>query len=197
MSHPALRPRPAALLALALALAFSGSAAADARADLHAAFMKNLSAKAYRSTIADLATGKTIATVEYQSPDRFRIVPANGPTTVIAGNNMYVTLNGRAVALPLPAGMMAQYRSDAMWKRMQVDTLITDTGLGAVGAEPARKYHWVSSGKDASNGDVWVSVKTGFVVQVQTAPSLGSKADSVRVSYGDFNSDAIKIAPPK
>lgn len=193
MLHPALRPLPVALLALS----FAGPAAADARGDVHAAFLKNLSAKAYRSTITDLASGKPVATVEFQAPDRFRVAPANGPTTVIAGGKMYLNVNGRSLSMPLPAGMMEQYRSDAAWKRMESNTLIRDGGLGTVGAMPARKYHWVSSGKDATNGDVWVSVATGFVVQVQTAPNPGSKAGAVRVSYTDFNSPAIRIAPPK
>jgi len=192
-----LRSAPRLLPLALLGLTFAGTAAADPRGEVHAAFLKNLSAKAYRSTITDLQTGKTVATVEFQAPDRFRIVPANGPTTIIAGDRMYVTLNGRAAVVPLPAGMMGQYRSDAMWKRMESNTLISDGGLGAVGVEPAHKYHWVGSGKDAGSGDVWVSVKSGRVVQAQTAPDPGHKAGAVRVSYTDFDSTAIAIAPPK
>ena len=178
-------------------LAFAGSAAADARGDLHAAFLKNLSARTYRATMTDLATGKQSATVEFQSPDRYRIQAAGGPVSVIADGKMNMEVNGKRMSVPLPAGMMDKFRSDSAWKKMEANTVISDAGLGLVGAEAAHKYHWVSSGKNASAGNAWVSVKSGHVIQVETAPNVGSKSSAVRVSYTDFDSPAIRIDSPK
>lgn len=193
MLRPALLPLAAGLLALTCA---GTAAAADARGELHAAFQKNLSAKTYRATMTDLKTGKQVSTVEFQAPDRFRISVAGGPTSVIAGGFMYMSANGRSMKVPLPAGMMENYRSDAAWKQMEKDTLIRAVGPGTVGAEPARKFHWITSGKSASTGDAWVSLKSGHVLQVETAPQPGSKAGAVRVRYSDFNSPAIRVSPP-
>ena len=179
-----------------IALAGAGTAAADPRAELQAAFQKNLAARTYRATMTDLASGKQVSAVEFQAPDRFRISVAGGPTSVIAGGSMYMNVNGRTMKVPLPAGMMDNYRSDSAWKQMNKDTLIRAVGPGAVGAEPARKYHWISSGKNASAGDAWVSLKSGRVIQVETAPQLGSKSGGVRVRYSDFDSPTIRIAPP-
>ena len=191
--------RPAALRfsTALLALAFAGSAAADARGDLHAAFLKNMSAKTYRATMTDLATGKQVSTVEFQAPDRYRIQVAGGPATVIADNAMYMQVNGKPMKVPLRPGMLEQFRSDAAWKQMESDTLIRETGPGLVGAEPARKFHWISSGKNASTGDVWVGVKWGYVLQVETTEKAGNKVGSVRVAYGAFNDPVIRVVAPK
>ena len=187
-------PATARIFAAGLALAFAGQAAADARSDLHAAFQKNMSAHTYRATMTDLASGKQVSTVEFQAPDRYRI-QANGMTSVIAGGNMYLQVNGQPMKVPLQPGMMEKFRGDAAWKQMESETVIKDAGAGTVGAEAARKFHWISSGKHPSAGDVWVGVKSGYVLQVETADKGSSKKGAVRVRYGDFNS-AIRIDPP-
>jgi hypothetical protein len=198
MLRPLAGRLAAGLLALAaFSLAFAGPAAADARSDLRAAFKNNLAAKSYRATITDLATGKQVSSVEFQAPDRFRITPVGAPASVIADGKMHMQANGRAMSMPLPAGMLENLRSDSAWKQMDKDTLIRDAGLGAVAGEPARKYHWISSGKNASTGDAWVSLKSGRVIQVETAAQPGSKAGAVRVRYTDFDSAAIRINAPK
>jgi hypothetical protein len=198
MLRPLASRLAAGLLAVAVfAQAFAGPAAADTRGDLHAAFRKNLAAKAYRATITDLASGKQVSSVEFQAPDRYRITPAGGPASVVADGKMHMQVNGRTMSMPLPAGMLEQLRSDSAWKQMEKDTLIRDAGVGAVAGEPARKYHWISSGKNASTGDAWVSLKSGRVIQVETAAQPGSKAGAVRVRYTDFDSAAIRIEAPK
>ena len=192
-----IRPLATGLFAGLFALAFAGDALADARSELHAAFQKNMSARSYRAAMTDLATGKPFSTVEFQAPDRYRIKVAGGPESVIVGGNMYIAVDGKSMKVPLQAGMLEKFRSDAAWKQMEKDTLIQDGGAGTVGAEPARKFHWISSGKHPSTGDVWVSLKSGHVIQVETSEKAGSKRGAVRVRYSDFGSAAIKIAPPK
>jgi outer membrane lipoprotein-sorting protein len=189
-------PTAARICAGLLALAFAGNAAADARSELHAAFQKNMAAKSYRATMTDLATGKQMSTVEFRAPDRYRIKVEGGPSSVIANGNMYLQVNGQAMKMPLKPGMLEQFRSDAAWKQMEKETLIKDAGPGTVGAQPAHKYHWISSGKHASSGDVWVGVPSGRVIQVETSKD-GSKKGAVRVQYSDFDSATIQIAPPK
>jgi len=187
-------PAQARICAALVALAFAGHAAADARADLHAAFQKNLSAKTFRATMTDLATGKQVSTVEFQAPDRYRI-QANGMNSVIADGKMFLVVNGQSMTVPLPAGTLEKFRSDAAWKRIEQDTQIQDAGMGAVGMEPAHKFHWINTGKNPGSGDAWVSSKSGYVIQIETSEK-SSKKGAVRVSYGDFNS-AISISPPK
>jgi outer membrane lipoprotein-sorting protein len=179
------RPLCAALLCLAAA----GTAAADARGDLRAAYGKTLGAKSYRATMTDLKTGKQVSTVEFQAPDRYRVSVPGGPTSVIAGGNMYIVVNGQTMKVPLPAGMQEQLRGDSAFNKLDASTRFSDLGLGKVGAEPARKYHWVGTGKSAGSGDAWVSVRTGRVLQVESE-------GKVRVLYSDFNSPAIQIATP-
>ncbi len=192
MNHPTTTRICAGLLALA----FAGHAAADARSELHAAFQKNLAAKTYRATMTDLATNQQVSTVEFQAPDRYRISAA-GMKSVIANGNMYMTVDGKAMKVPLQPGMLEKFRSDAAWKQMEKETLISNAGAGAIDGDLVLKYHWITSGKHPSTGDVWVSKKSGYVVQVETSEAKGSKRGAVRVRYSDFNSAAIKVTPPK
>jgi outer membrane lipoprotein-sorting protein len=180
-----IRPLCAALLCLGAA----GTAAADARGDLHAAFAKNLAAKSYRATMTDLKSGKQVSTVEFQAPDRYRVSVPGGPTSVIAGGNMYVVVNGQTMKVPLPAGMQDQLRGDSAFRKLEASTRFSDLGPGTVGAEPANKYHGVTTGKTGGCGDAWVSVRTGRVLQVESE-------GKVRVRYDDFNSAAIQIQTP-
>jgi hypothetical protein len=176
MFRPAATPPSSAGFA---ALVFAGRRPADARADLHAAFMKNMSAKSYRATMTDLATDRQVSEVEFQAPDRYRIRVAGGPGIGDRGRRHVHAGQRPDDEGADEAGMMEQFRSDAAWKKMEAETLIKDAGLGTVGAEPAHKYHWISSGKNASTGDVWVGVKSGYVIQVETAQKAGSKAGAV------------------
>ena len=196
MAGPALPRIFAGLLALGLAVA-APPAAADARAALHAAFQKNLGARTYRATITDLATNKQVSTMEFQAPDRYRMQVAGGPSVIIANNTQYMTFNGQTMKVPISPAQLAQYRSDSAWKRMEANTLIQDGGPAMVGTEAAKKYHWITTGKDASTGDAWVSVKSGHVIQVETAQKPGSKQGAVRVRYSDFDSAKINIVAPK
>ena len=187
---------PTRICAALLALAFAGNACADARADLHAAFRKNMSAKTYRATMTDLGTGAQVSTVEFQAPDRYRIKAA-GMSSVIADGQMFLTINGKPMKVPLQPGMLDKFRSDSAWKKMESDTLITDAGPTLLGTEATRKFHWITGGKQPSTGDAWVSTKTGYVVQVETAEKPGAKKGAVRVRYSDFNDASIKILAPK
>jgi hypothetical protein len=63
-----------------------------------------MSAKTYRATMTDLATGKQFSTVEFQAPDRYRVSVGGGPTSVIAGGNMYMQVNGQTMKVPLQPG---------------------------------------------------------------------------------------------
>jgi outer membrane lipoprotein-sorting protein len=191
-----LRPAATGLFAGLIALAFAGNALADARTSVHAAFQKNMTAKTYRAAMTDLASGKSFSTVEFQAPDRYRIKVEGSPESVIADGNMYMQINGKSMKMPLQPGMLEKFRSDGAWKQMEKDTLIQDAGAGTVGTEPALKFHWITGGKHPSTGDVWVGVKSGYVLQVETSET-GSKRGAVRVRYSDFNNAGIRIAPPK
>jgi hypothetical protein len=178
------------LCATLLVLALPGPALADARADLHAAFVKNMAVHSYRATMTDLATGKAVSTVEFQAPDRYRVNVPGRPATVIADNTMYLSVNGRAMKVPLPAGTLDQYRSDAAIRKLEANTVYSATGMATVDGEPARRYHWVATGKHASTGDAWVAVRSGRVIQVESA-------GKVRVRYSDFDSPDIRIELPR
>ncbi len=187
-----LRPILLALLAFAVA----APALADGRQELHSAFSNNLKLKSYKATMTDLTTNKVMSTVEFQAPDRFRVAAAGQPPSVMIGDTMYLNAGGQMMKIPMPKNTLSQYRNEATLKELAGKMTVESLGPGTVGALPARKYRWKSAGKDASTTTAWVGIGSGHVLQVETAGKMAGKPYSMRVSYSDFNSPKIRIAPP-
>jgi hypothetical protein len=90
--------------------------------------------------------------------------------------------------------MMEQFRSDAAWKQDGERDPDPGCGLGTVGAEPARKYHWISTRQAPLQRRRVGRCAVRLRLQVETARAGASGA--VRVRYSDFDSAAIQIATP-
>lgn len=181
----------------ALALAFAGTALADARQDLHAAYLKVLALKSYKATMVDLRSNKTVSVVEFQAPDRFRITVPGSMSSVVIGDTMYMNAGGRSMTVPMPKGTLSKYRNEDTLHDLERGAVVSSEGPGTVGSQPARKYRFnTESNGHASSSLVWVGVASGLVLQVETSSNQGGKAASMRILYSDFNSPTIRIAKP-
>ena len=181
----------------ALALCFAGSALADARGDLHTAYLKMLSLKTYKATMVDMGSSRTISTVEFQAPDRMRMTMENRMTTIVVGDTMYMTVNGRSMVVPMPKGTLSKYRNEDTLREIEKGAVVTSEGPGMVGSQPARKYRFRTVYKGHPSDSVaWVGVASGLVLQVETSSSQGGKAANMRMLYSDFNNPAIRISKP-
>lgn len=183
-------------LAAFLALTFAASAAADVRQELHAAFVKNLALKSFKATMVDLASNRTVSTVEFRAPDRYRVTAAGQPPSLIIGDTMYLQRAGQFMKIPVPKQMLGQYRNEAAIKDLEKGMAVESLGPGAVGTEAARKYRWLNAGKQQSTSTVWIGVRSGHVLQVETSGKVAGKPFAMRVLYTDFNSPAIRIDAP-
>ena len=151
-------------LATLLALSFAGAAFADARQELHAAFVRNVALKSFKATMIDLSSNKTVSVVEFQAPDRFRVTPTGAPSSVIIGDTMYMSLDGRTMKVPLPKGTFAKYRNEDAIKDLEKGTVVESRGVGRVGTQPARTFRFLSAkdkNKDQYTSTVWVGVASG------------------------------------
>jgi len=185
-----------ALVAL-LAFAFATCAWADARKELHAAFVQSLALKSFRATMTDLASHRAMSTVEFQAPDRYRITANGQAPSLLIGNTMYVNRNGRFMKIPLPKPMLGQYRNEAAIAELEKGSKVESLGPGMVGAEAARKYRFTTtSGQQAATSTAWVGVRSGNVLQIETSGKVAGKPYAMRVGYSDFNSPAIRISAP-
>lgn len=184
-----------ALLAV-LALSFAATAAADTRQELHKAFTQNLTLKSFKATMVDLTSNRTVSTVEFRAPDRYRISAAGQPPSLIVGDTMYIQREGSFMKIPLPKQMLGQYRNEAAIKDLEKGMVVTGLGPGMVGTEPALRYRWLD-GKNAATSTAWISVRSGNVLQVETSGKAAGKPYAMRIMYSDFNSPSIKIDAPK
>ncbi len=181
----------------ALALSFAGVALADARADLHSAYAKMLTLKTYKATMVNMADSKTVSVVEFQAPDRMRMTMEGRMSTVVIGDTMYMSVNGKSMVVPMPKGTLSKYRNEDTLRDIEKGAVVSSEGPGAVGGQPARKYRFstVVSGHPTSSV-VWVGMASGLVLQVETSSNQGGKAANMRIVYSDFNNPTIRVSKP-
>ncbi len=191
--------RPALLLlaaAFAVGAATAGSAA-DPGQDLHKAFVHNLSLKSYQATMTDLRTNRLVSTVQYQSPNRYRMTVTGQQPSVIIDDVMYMRVDGKVMKVPMPKGSIGKYRNEASIAEFEKGAHVTSIGPGMVGKEPAIKYGFASDSQGSqSNSTAWVSARSGHVLMVETAGKSAGRDYAMRVVYSDFDSPAIRITAP-
>lgn len=186
-----------ALYAIA-ALAFATAASAGPKEDLHAAFSRFLAQTSFRGDIDGNMAGRPMhSTIEFQAPDRVRVTSEGRPAVVIIGSTMYMDMNGHAMKVPMSAGNpMAQYRDTSLLAQLERGMLVEDLGLDSVGGLPAHKYRYTVAKPQPSTSLVWVSIKSGLPVQLQTSRSMGGKPLDTTVRYSKFSDASIKISAP-
>jgi hypothetical protein len=122
---------------------------------------------------------------------------AGQPPTVIIGNTMYMTHEGKVMAVPLPKGMLGQFRNEAAISDLEKGSTVRALGPGMVGAEPTMKYGFDSVQGGGQNSSVaWVGLRSNHVLVVETTGRDNGHENSMRVAYTDFDSPAIRITPP-
>jgi len=185
-------------LALLLALGFATNAWADGRQDLRTAFSRNLALKAFKATMFDLSSKQAVSTIEFQAPDRYRMTMPGQPPSVVIGDTMYMTRNGKTMKMTMPKGSFGKFRNEDAMAELEKGLVVESLGPGMVGAVPARRYRFTSTtDKQASTSEVWVGTSTGLVLKVETSGKNAGRPFAMRVSYSDFNSPALRISAPE
>jgi hypothetical protein len=182
------------LAAFALALAFSGSALADARTDLHAAFVKFLAQSSFE--VHDQSTRDDVtleSTVEFQAPDRYRVTLPGKPPVIVVGDAVYMPSNGSYMKVPAsPGGLVGQYRNPDTVAKVDGAT-VQDLGPDPVDGVAARHYRYFVAG---SGTDVWVGDANGLPIQLTYELVRGGKTVYTRARYGRYGDPGIRIEAP-
>jgi hypothetical protein len=180
-----------------LCLAASNAAWADARGQLHAAFVKFLAQSSFEGRTKANVGGRAIeSVVQFQAPDRYRVTGAGRPPSVIIGSNMYLALNGRTMKVPMPAGTIDQFRDPDALARVERSATVEDLGLDTVGALPAHKYGYHTTGATPADCVVWVGVASGLPMRIQ-ATTHGKSTIVSTVDYSRYGDASIRIDAPK
>lgn len=179
-----------------LCLLAASPAWADARAQLHAAFVKFLAQPSFEARTHAEVGGRAIdSKVEFVAPDRYRVTAAGRPPSVIIGATMYLALNGRTLKVPMPPGTIEQFRDPDALARMERSATVEDLGVDAVGGIPARKYRYRTAGATPADCLVWVGLANGLPLQLRST-STGKSTVVSTVVYSRYGDPAIHIAAP-
>jgi outer membrane lipoprotein-sorting protein len=189
---------PKLALSLLAAFVFAASAHAGPREDLHIAFSKFLAQTSFRGDIVGNMAGRAShSTVEFQAPDRIRVTTEGRPPVVMIGNTLYMNANGRAMKVPMPAGNpMTQYRDGSLLAQLEHGMLVEDLGMDSLGGMPAHKYRYTVEKPQPSTSLIWVSLRTGLPVQLQTSRAVMGKPVDTVIRYSKFSDPSVKISAP-
>ena len=188
---------PMRIVVLLFCLAASNAAWADARAQLHAAFVKFLAQSSFEARTQATVAGRALqSVVEFQAPDRYRLTSAGRPPAVIIGSTMYLTMNGHAMKMPAAAASIAQFRDADRLAQVERSATVDDLGADVVGGVPAHKYRYRATGATPADCEVWVGVASGLPLQLR-ATSQGKAAVQSLVTYSRYGDPAIRVDAPK
>lgn len=179
-----------------LAFTFAAPVSADTRADLQKSFSKLTTAKAYRATMTELPSGRTMSVIEFQAPDRYRITVAGQAPNTIIGDTMYMRAGGQMMKIPMPKDTLGKFRNQTAMEGLAKAGQMSELAPTVIGGQAARKVRFTTVGKDAATSTVWIGVRSGHVLQVETSGKAAGKPYAMRIVYSDLDSPAIKINTP-
>lgn len=183
---------------LAILLLVSLPATAAPKDEVHAAFVRFLAMKSFKASL-DSTTGKykSSSTVEFVAPDRYRVSNPNQAPSLIIGNTMYISMDGRQMKVPMPGlkAMISQYRNPDMLKELAGDAVVESLGSESLNGQPAKKYRYTMTSPVTSTNIMWVAAN-GDILQIDTSGTMQKKAFHTLIRYSQYNSPAIIISTP-
>jgi len=184
--------RSAAVFLLACTL--PSLALADAKAELARAFDKLLDAPSFRASMSDAGSGEKYVDMEFQAPDRYRIINAQGgPTMIVSGGQAQMDVGGRMMTVPVPVNAIVNaYRNeDAMRKQREsmVVEALPDATLDGVAA---KVYRFTTQHPKPVTSTAWVGAGD-VLLQMEVDGGAAGRGKVVRVRYRDIGSADIRI----
>ena len=131
--------------------------------------------------------------LEYVAPDRYRLTLPAGPQ-VIVGDTLYLQGEHGAQRVPLPPGLLAQWRDPLQLRpgeRLQVE----DLGAGSLDGVAAHKYRVRHPGGARPPMLFWIGAG-GWPLRIEQ-PGRDAQGDYLlTVAYSRFDDPALRIEAP-
>lgn len=178
----------------ALALALPSLTLADAKAELGAAFDKLLDAPSFRASMSDAASGEKYVDMEFQAPDRYRIVNAQGgPTMIVSGGQAQMDVGGRMMTVPVPVNAIVNaYRNEDALRKQRASMVVEALPDAVLDGEPAKVYRFTTQHPKPATSTAWVGAGD-TLLQMEVDGGAAGRGKVVRVRYSDIGSADIRI----
>jgi hypothetical protein len=134
------------------------------------------------------------ATMDFVAPDRYRLQTDEGVQTII-GDTFFLQRAGEVRQVPVPPGLLAQWRSPLPADAVAADLAVEDLGDDRVGGETARRYR-VRHARAAPDGLLYWIGAQGLPLRIERQGETQSQAFKATVDYSRFNDDTLRIDLP-
>ena len=160
----------------------------------------HLNAKSFRASMTNTSSqGNYTATVEYASPDRYRIVSPQSEMIAV-GSDAYMKAGGRWMKAPLNVGQIInQFRDPKAVEEMRRKTDIKYIGTETLDGQAMYVYEYTldEAGTGAKGrAKTWISTADMLPRKTEVDGEAGGIKSHTTIIYSDYNSD-IKIEPPQ
>ena len=160
-----------------------------------------LQAKSLRTRMTNTSSQGTYnATLEYASPDRYRLVSPQGEMVAI-GNDAYMKAGGRWMKTPVNVGQLInQFRDPKVVEEMSRTTDVKYVGTESLDGQTVYVYEYAVSetaGRGATGrAKTWISPADMLPRKTEVDGEAGGIKSHTTITYSDYNSD-IKIELPQ
>ena len=142
------------------------------------------------------ARGRMVNQLEFVAPDRYRMQMQGLGTQIIIGDTMYMSMGGKHMQMPLPAGTLSQWRDPAKLDENATDMTVQALGSDILDGKPARKYLIHHSKPQPSDVTMWIG-SDDLPIQLQVVANVDGRSSEMMMRYSRFNDPSIVIDAPR
>lgn len=179
---------------LLLACTLPSLALADAKAELARAFDKLLDAPSFRASMSDAGSGEKYVDMEFQAPDRYRIINAQGgPTMIVSGGQTQMDVGGRMMTVPVPVNAIVNaYRNEDAMRKQRESMVVEALPDATLDGQAAKVYRFTTQHPKPVTSTAWVG-EGDTLLQMEVDGDAAGRGKVVRVRYRDIGSANIRI----
>lgn len=167
---------------------------AQAREEVKASMDRFLAATSFHAVMTVEGSQPMQNELDFVAPDRYRMVMPVG-TQIIVGDTMYMDMHGQRTRVPIPDGMISQWRDPLQIKENRVGLDVEYLGTETIGAAEARKYRVRHDKPEPGEFLYWID-REGLPLQLRTSGESRTGPYTMTLQYSRFNDPAITINAP-
>lgn len=150
--------------------------------------------RSFHATLRMQGPRRVEAQMDFVAPDRYRLTTPEGAQTII-GDTFFLQHEGQVRQVPVPPGLLAQWRNPLPPDLAPAQLRVEDLGADRVGGQATRKYcvHHATAAPDGLL--YWVNAQ-GLPVQIQRQGQTRGQALQITVGYTRLDDSALQVALP-